>query len=148
MAELPSTRPYCWNYREDSGDSWASGDRLFPAGDHEAFGHGFHNLLVDLVDAQVAFDQDDSFRFTGGDRAILMPDTAVEGVLLRFEAVFVLTGLGRDTIVAAAGSLERARATDAGCGRPERGGSLGHPPATGGMRATSSPAFTTSLAEA
>ena len=81
---------------------WSSLSR--PTRKQQAFGHGFDNLLVDFVDGQVAGDQDYTVGFAGGDFAVFLPHTAMEGVLLLLEAVFVLAGLGLIAGVAAAGA--------------------------------------------
>jgi hypothetical protein len=63
---------------------------------------------VDLVDREVAFDEDDALGLAGGDFAVLLPDAAEEGVLLRLEAAFV------EPVSASTRSLRRrARASDA-----------------------------------
>ena len=49
----------------------------------DALGDGFEDLLVDLVDREVAFDEDDAAGLAGGDFAVLLPDAAKEGILLR-----------------------------------------------------------------
>ena len=72
--------------------------------EQQTFGDGFGDLFVDLVDGEVAGDEDDAVGFAGGDFAVLLPDAAVEGVLLLLEAVFVLAGLGFVAGVAAAGA--------------------------------------------
>ena len=76
------------------------------AGGHEALGNGFDDLLVDFIDAEIAFDEDDAVRFAGGDFAVFLPGAAVEGVLLLLEAVFVFAGLLVGALVAMAGAGE------------------------------------------
>ena len=73
----------------------------------DALGDGFEDLLVDLVDREVAFDEDDAAGLAGGDFAVLLPDAAEEGILLRLEAAFAGTRFGLDAIVAAARAVER-----------------------------------------
>ena len=72
-----------------------------------ALGDGFDDLLVDLVDGEVALDEDDAVGLAGGDLAVLFPDAAEEGVLLGFKAVFVAAGFGFDAVVAAARAGQR-----------------------------------------
>ena len=71
-------------------------------GGHDALGDGFEDLLVDLVDREVALDEDDAVRLARGDGAVLLPDAAEEGIFLRLEAVFAGAGFSLDAIVAAA----------------------------------------------
>jgi len=59
----------------------------------QPLGDGSDNPLVDLVDAQVAFDQDDARRLPCGNLPVLLPHAAVKGVLLLLEAGFVLSAL-------------------------------------------------------
>ena len=73
----------------------------------ELFGHGFDNLLVNLVDGEVAADADDTIGLARGDFTVLFPDAAVEGVGFLLEAVFVGAGFGLDAGVAPAGARER-----------------------------------------
>ena len=49
----------------------------------EPHGDRFDHLLVDFVDAEIAFDDNHAVRFAGGDLAVLLPDAAVKFVLLR-----------------------------------------------------------------
>ena len=80
----------------------------FLRGRDDALGDGLDDLLVDFVDGEVALDEDDAVGLAGGDFAVLFPDAAEEGVLLRLEAVFVAAGFSFDR-----GSLRRrARASD------------------------------------
>ena len=74
------------------------------AGGYEALGDGFDDLLVDLVDAEIAFDEDDAVWLAGGDFAIFLPGAAVEGFLLLFEAVFVAARLLISALVAMTGT--------------------------------------------
>ena len=62
---------------------------------------------MDLVDAQVAFNQDHALLLAGGDFAVLLPDAFVEGILLSLEAAFVLAILFGSALVAAAGAGQR-----------------------------------------
>ena len=81
----------------------------------QTIGDGFYDFLVDFIDCEVAFDQDYAGWFAEGDLAVFLPDADVEGVVLRFEAVFVRSGLragfgvglGLYTLVAAAGADQR-----------------------------------------
>ena len=57
----------------------------------ETHGNGFDHLLVDFVDAEVAFNDNYALRFAGGDFAIFFPDAAVKIVLLLLEAAFVFS---------------------------------------------------------
>ena len=75
--------------------------------EQEAFGDSFDDLFVNFVDTEVAFYQDNTVRFAGGDLSILFPNAAVEGVLLLLEAVFVFAGLCFVAGVAVAGAGER-----------------------------------------
>ena len=72
----------------------------------EAFGYGFGDLLVDLVDGEVALDEGDALGLARGDFAVLFPDALVEGFLLLLEAVFILAGLGGDAVIAASGAVQ------------------------------------------
>jgi hypothetical protein len=49
----------------------------------------FHNLLVDLIDVQVAFDRNHAVRLARRDLAILFPDAPMEVILLLLEPAFV-----------------------------------------------------------
>ena len=88
-------------------------------------GDGFDDLLVDFVDGEVAFDQDDALGLAGGDLAVFLPDAAIESVLLGLEAVFVAAGFGFDAVVAAARAGQRdskpgsSRSVRSGCSPPQ-----------------------------
>ena len=57
----------------------------------EAHGDGFDHLLVDFVDAEVAFDDHHALRFAGGDLAVFLPNAAVKFVFFALEAAFVFS---------------------------------------------------------
>ena len=73
----------------------------------QAGGHGRDDLLVNFLDGVFAFDEDNAVWFAESDLAVFCPDSCVEGVLLRLEAIFILPGLGLNTLVAAAGAGKR-----------------------------------------
>ena len=73
----------------------------------EALGDGFSDLLVDLVDGEVALDEDDALGLAPRNLAVLFPDTLIEGFLLLLEAVFVRAELGGDAVIAAARARQR-----------------------------------------
>ena len=60
----------------------------------DALGDGLDDLLVDFIDAEVAFDEDDALGLASGDFAVLFPYAAIEGVAFGFEAVLVAAGFG------------------------------------------------------
>src|SRR5580704_4335682 len=62
---------------------------------------------MDLVDSEVALNEDDAVGLACGDLAILFPDAAEEGVLLGFKSVFVAACFGFHAVVAAAGASQR-----------------------------------------
>ncbi len=62
---------------------------------------------MDLVDGEIAFNEDDTLGFAGGYLAVFFPHAAVEAVLLSFEAVFVAAGFRFHAVVAAARAGER-----------------------------------------
>lgn len=76
------------------------------AGGDEAFGNGFDNLLMNLVEGEVALDEDYALGFTCGNLAVLEPDAAIEGFLLLLEAAFVLAGLRSSALIAMTGAVE------------------------------------------
>ena len=55
----------------------------------QTFGHCFHDLLVDFVNAKVAFDENNALGLAARDLVIFLPDAAEEGILFLFEAAFV-----------------------------------------------------------
>ena len=70
----------------------------------QAGGHGRDDLLVNFLDGVFAFDEDNAVWFAESDLAVFCPDSCVESILLRLEAIFILPGLGLNTLVAAAGA--------------------------------------------
>jgi len=68
---------------------------------------GSDDLLVDFFDGVIAFDKDHAIRFAERDFPVFLPHACIEGILLRLEAIFILTGLGLGALVAAAGANER-----------------------------------------
>ena len=66
--------------------------------------YGSDDLLVNFFDGVFAFYEDNAVRFAEGDFTVFLPDAGVEGVLLRLEAIFILSGLRLDALVAAAGA--------------------------------------------
>jgi len=72
----------------------------------ESLGYGFDDLLVDFVDGEVAFNEDDAGGFAGGDFAVFEVDAEVELVLFLLEAAFVVAGFLKGALVAGAGAGE------------------------------------------
>ena len=72
----------------------------------EAHRYGLHHLLVDLIDVEVSFDDEDAFRFARGDGAVLIPDATVERILFLLEAAFIFAILSGDAVIAAARAAE------------------------------------------
>ena len=70
-------------------------------------GDGGDDILVDLVDGQVTFNQDYSLGLAGGDLFVLFPHSAVELILLLLKAVFILASLCFGALIAAAGAGQR-----------------------------------------
>jgi len=74
---------------------------------YEPRGYRFHNLLVYLIDAQVAFNQHQAIRFACGNLAVFLPHTPIEGVLFGFEAGLVGSVLLGAALIAASRAVER-----------------------------------------
>jgi hypothetical protein len=69
---------------------------------YEALGYGFHDLLMYVVDGEIAFDKHYALGLALGDLAVFEPYSTKKFILLLFEAAFAGTGLLLDTVVAAA----------------------------------------------
>lgn len=72
----------------------------------EALGDGLGDLLMDFVDGEIAFNEDNALRLAHGNLAVLVPDALIEGFLLLLEAVFVVTCLSGYAVITPAGSLQ------------------------------------------
>ena len=72
----------------------------------KSFRDGFDDLLVDFIDAQIAFDHHDTVWFPTGDFAVLFPHALEELALLLLEAVFILAGLCSVLLIAPASADE------------------------------------------
>src|SRR5580693_6649247 len=75
---------------------------------NKSFGDGFDDLLMHFVDGEVAFYENDAIGLACRDFAVLMPDAAVEVLLLLLKAVFILAVACNLAIVASAGAVEAA----------------------------------------
>ena len=70
-------------------------------GRDDALGDGFDDLLVDFVDGEVTFNEDNAVGLPCGDLSILFPDAAKESIPLGFKAIFIAAGFGFHAVVAA-----------------------------------------------
>ena len=82
-----------------------SGCALVPSG-HKALRDSFDDLFMDFVNAEVALNDDYALWLASGDLAVFVPDSAVKGLLLLFEATFVETSLGALAVIAVARTSE------------------------------------------
>src|SRR5579863_7221997 len=67
-----------------------------------ALGNRLDDLLMHLVNGEVAFNQDDTIGLANRDLAVLLPDPAIESILFGFKPVFIAAGLRFHAGVAAA----------------------------------------------
>ena len=73
----------------------------------QPLGDGLDDLLVNLVDSQVALDQHHPLRLTDGDLPVSLPDAAVKGILFLLKTAFVRAARFGGAPIAAARALER-----------------------------------------
>ena len=86
----------------------------------QPFCHRFDDLLVNLVDREIAFDQDDAIGFAASDLAILLPNALEKFTVFLLEPILILSRLCCCALIAT------ARASEAGIkGRKEQQREIG-----------------------
>src|SRR5215472_16660685 len=72
----------------------------------EPFCHRFDDLFVNLVDREIAFDQDDAIGFAASDLAILLPNALEKFTLFLLEPILILPRLCCRALIATACASE------------------------------------------